>query len=229
MTGEKVQRLWNAARRNQLWPIKSEGCVWMWVFLYDRQFFKASQESNMSQCFPCTAMLSHLPFLTSDKDMPCTGHSRDQYPKWGSGTYGCCLIYIQTTNISSLHRMPPLLLRLTPPYELWLPSNPLSKCNNIHLFPFPCTPISTLLSLIVFRVNCGFCVQLKMSVCHWSCSIVCGVLLRLCLNALDLALKGGILSGSFWSKTALPANSWLSTSTSRLWRWVTYPDPKNTF
>lgn len=159
----------------------------------------------------------------------CTTHNRDQYPKRGSGTYGYCLIHTQTTNVSSLHRMPPLLLRLTPPYELWLLYNTLSKGNNIHLLPFPCTPISTVLPLIIFRVISGFCALLETSVCHWSCSIVCGVLLRLSLNALDLALKGGILSGSFWSTTALPANSWLSTSTSRLRRWVTYPDSKNTF
>lgn len=201
----------------------------MWIFLSDRQFFKASQGPNMSQSFPCTGIVSRLPFATSDKDMPCTALNRDQDPKWGSGTYGCCLVYTQTTNISSLHRMPPLLLRLTPPYELWLPYNTLSKGSNIHLFPFPCTPISTLLPLIIFRVNCDICAQLEMPFCHWSCSIFCGVLLRLCLSALDLALKGGIQSGSFWSTTALPANSWLSISTSRPWRWVIYPDSKNTF
>lgn len=124
--------------------------------------------------------------------MPDTAHNRDQNPKKSSGTYGCCLIYTQTTTISSLHRMPPLLLILEHIYELtyqlWLPYT-LSKGNNIHFFPFPCTPISTLLPLIISRVNCVICTQLKMSVCHKSCSIVSGVLLRLCLNALYLALK----------------------------------------
>lgn len=67
------------------------------------------------------------------------------------------VLFIHKPQIPSLHRMPPLLLRLTPPYELWLPYNALSKCDNIHLFPFPCTPISTLLSLVIFRVKCVFC------------------------------------------------------------------------
>lgn len=121
-----------------------------------------------------------------------------------------------------------LLLMLTPPYELWLPYNTLSKGNNIHLFPFPCTSHIYSSSSDHFQINCVICARLEMSVCHRSCSIACGVLLRLCLKALDLALKGGILSGSFCSATALPARSWLSTSTSRLWRWVTYPDSKTT-
>lgn len=172
----------------------------MWAFLSDGQFVRASQGPNTFQCFPCTGVVSHLLCQEYHKDMPYTAHNRDQNPKWGSGTYGRCLIYTQTTNTSSLHRMPPLLLTLTPPCELWLPYNTLSKGNNIHLFPFPCTPISTLPLVIIFRVNCVICALLKMSLCHWSCSIAPGVLLRLCPNALDLALKGEILSGSFWSQ-----------------------------
>lgn len=222
-----------AARENQLCPIKTQSYMWLWVFskLFWKvlKFWKAFLGPNTSQCFPCTGIVSCLTFafVTKGKDMPLHTpgislqnevlshkgtvlfkHKAQMYHHC-TGCHPCCPSLLLRRSCDSSATLGAGGITSTSFHFLALPYLHSSSSDHFHgQFCLLCTARNVSLSLKVLH-------------CLWG--------VRLCLNASDLALKREILSGSSWSTTVLPASSWLSTSTSRLQRWVTYPHSKNAF